>query len=378
MTTIESDVTCMTEALELARRGSGYVEPNPMVGAVVVKGDRVVGRGWHRRFGGPHAEVFALEEAGEAARGATMYVTLEPCAHHGKTPPCAPAVAGAGISRVVIAAHDPTPESGGWGMAHLRDAGIRVECGVCREEALLLNAPFYKFHRTGLPLVIAKWAMSADGKIATRGLESRWISCPESREVVHSLRGRVDAVVVGARTARRDDPLLTCRRAEKRRTATRVVMCGSIAPEVPSRLVQTASDVPVLLAHAEGNCPDGLSEAVEAGCRALPLRPYGPEDRCVDPGALLEALAARDAVNVLVEGGGAVLGSFFDRGLVDRVMAFVGPVVVGGSDAVSAVAGSGVEAMEDAPQLRRVEIETPGRDVLLTGWVSDPLEWAPE
>jgi len=376
MTHTEQDEAYMREALDLARRGEGFVEPNPMVGAIVVRDGDVVGRGYHRKFGGPHAEVFALREAGEAARGATMYVTLEPCAHDGKTPACAPQVVDAGISRVVIAAMDPTPESAGKGVRILREARLKVETGLCREGAVVLNAAFYKFHRAGLPLVTAKWAMSADGKIATRTHDSRWISGEESRRTVHEVRGKMDAIVVGGHTALRDDPMLTCRDGEKRRTATRVVMCGSLAPKPSSRLVQTAAEVPVLLAHVQGNPPDGLDELIESGCEFLPL-PQRGDTRHLEPRLLLDALASRDMVNVLVEGGGHLLGSFFDVDLLDRVMVFMGPVMIGGTDAVSPVAGRGVEQMEDVCRLQRVTTEASGQDVLMTGWAHDPMEWAP-
>src|SRR5919197_3355884 len=206
-----SDLDWMSRALELAERGRGFVEPNPLVGAVVVRDGRVVGEGWHRRYGEAHAEVNALAAAGEAARGATLYVTLEPCCHHGKTPPCTDAVLRAGVRRVVAAMADPFPQVAGQGVAQLRAAGVEVEVGVCEREARELNAPYLTLLAEGRPYVHAKWAMSLDGKIATRGGDSRWISGPASREVVHRLRGRVDAILVGAGTVRADDPLLTAR-----------------------------------------------------------------------------------------------------------------------------------------------------------------------
>ena len=198
-------------SLALAEQGRGAVEPNPLVGAVVVRDGVCVGEGWHQRYGGPHAEVFALAAAGEAARGATLYVTLEPCCHHGKTPPCTDAVLGAGIRRVVAAMQDPFPQVSGKGATILRAANVSVELGLCEAEARRLNAPYLKLVGTGLPYVHLKWAMTLDGKIATRTGESKWISCDESRRPVHVLRGRVDAVVVGIGTALADDPSLTAR-----------------------------------------------------------------------------------------------------------------------------------------------------------------------
>jgi len=374
----ESDSRFMRMALELARQAEGRVEPNPMVGAVVVKDGRVVGQGYHQQFGGPHAEVFALQEAGELAQGATLYVTLEPCAHYGKTPPCAPKVIRAGVVRVVCATTDPTPHTGGRGIRMLRHAGICTEVGLCQEEAALLNAAFFKRWATGLPLVTAKWAMSADGKIATRTGDSRWISSPASRKLVHEVRGRVDAIVIGSATARRDDPLLTCRDAQRRRAAARVVLCGSGLPDASSRLVQTARETPVLLAYPQDAPPDGLQELIEAGCEALPLASLADAPHRADPGALLAALGERSAANVLVEGGSEVLGSFLDCGAIDRLMVFVCPLVIGGAQAVTAAGGRGAGRIEEAYALRRIEVRRLGPDILLQGWLSDPFEWLPE
>src|SRR5262245_49314226 len=209
--TVMTDERFMRRALELAERGRGHVEPNPLVGAVVVKGGRVVGEGWHQRFGQAHAEVNALAAAGEAARGATLYVTLEPCCHHGKTPPCTDAVRAAGVARVVAALGDPFPQVAGRGAAVLRAAGVTVELGPCAAEARRQNAPYLTLVTRGRPYVHAKWAMTLDGKIATAAGQSKWISGPESRHRVHELRGRMDAILVGAATVRADDPLLTAR-----------------------------------------------------------------------------------------------------------------------------------------------------------------------
>ena len=391
----------MAAALEFARRGRGTTRPNPMVGAVLVRGGRVIGEGYHGRFGGPHGEVAALEDArlrGDEAGGATLYCTLEPCSHHGKTPPCATAVADAGIGRAVLATLDPewaaqAAQGEPRGVDALRRAGIRTDVGLLADEAVVLNAAFFKRSRTGLPLVIAKWAMSADGKIATRTGASRWISCAESRHLVHDLRGRMDAVVVGGSTAELDDPLLTCREAEKLRTATRVVLCGSRAPGPESKLVQTCGEGPVLLAHVAACPPPGLEALAGAcapgpGCGLLPLPAAEGRAGHVCPRALLRALAGRGASNVLVEGGREALGSFFDNGLVDRVMVFVAPIVLGGSEAVTAVGGTGAETVARATgflgdvyasrgRTAHTCVRQVGRDVLIEGWTSDPLQWSP-
>jgi len=418
----------MRRALELAALGRGRVEPNPMVGAVIVKEGRVLGEGFHAVFGGPHAEIVALrnveeqpadvphegESASELcvpsrnnlprAAGSTLYVTLEPCAHYGKTPPCAPAIVEAAVARVVVATVDPlapvhaassrtASATATGGTAVLRQAGIKTDTGLCRDEAVMLNAAFFKRSCTSLPLVIAKWAMSADGKIATRAGASRWISCPDSRRMVHELRGRVDAIVVGRGTVARDDPLLTCREGEACRTAMRVVLCGRGAPNLSCNLVRTVAEAPVLLAHVEGAAPEGLEALEASGCELLPLPVAKGEPGAVDLRSLLSALGARGASNVLVEGGRHVLGSFFDERLVDKVMIFVAPFVIGGAEAVTAVGGRGVESVKAAipligreflpfaeetlPQAPQTTVRPVGRDVLIESWITDPMQWAP-
>ncbi len=367
----------MARALALAEEERGRTEPNPMVGAVVVKDGVVVGEGATQPYGGPHAEVVALDRATGPTAGATMYVTLEPCAHHGKTPPCAPRLVEAGIGRAVVAALDPTEKTRGRGIEVLTRAGVRVDVGLLREEAVRLNAAFYKVSATGRPLVIAKWAMTADGKTAARSGDSRWVSSRESREAVHRLRGLVDCVVVGRRTATMDDPLLTCRLAGRRRVASRLVLCGAGAPAEDSSLVRTVADAPVLLAFCEDRPPSGLPELVRRGCEELPL-PSEPDNPArVDLLALLDRLGQRGMTNVLVEGGALVLGSFFDARAVDRVVVFVAMSVVGGGGATPAVLGTGVPCMGDALPILRPETRASGSDLAIEGWVTDPLQYAP-
>lgn len=376
MTFTPHDRRWMERALELAEEARGLAEPNPPVGAVLVRDGHVVGSGHTQPYGGPHAEVVALEDAGECARGATMYVTLEPCAHQGKTPPCAPRVVEAGVQRVAIAVLDPTPKTHRKGVELLRKAGVEVQVGLCREQAVRGNAAFFKLAAVAKPLVIAKWAMTADGKIATRTGDSRWISGPESRRRVHEVRGIVDCIIVGGRTARQDDPLLTCRDAEKRRTAARLVLCGRGVPSHDSRLVQTADEAPVLLAYPEKTPSEGLEPLLKAGCTAVPLPALEHQPTRVAPSALLEELGRREMSNVLVEGGSEVLGSFLDAGEVDRVMVFVAPLLVGGSQAPSAVGGVGPTEMRSARQLSGVKVSRTGCDVLVEGRLTDPMEWA--
>ncbi len=368
----------MRRALELAAQARGLAEPNPPVGALLVREGGVVGEGHTQRFGGPHAEVMALRDAADRCRGATMYVTLEPCAHEGKTPPCAGALVEAGLRRVVVAALDPTPKTRGRGVASLREAGLQVDVGLCREESVRANAAFFKRAATGRPLVTAKWAMTADGKTATRTGSSRYISGAPARRVVHQLRGIVDCVAVGSRTARRDDPLLTCRMVEPRRMASRLVLCGRGCPAADSRLVQTCEEAPVLLAYPEEHPPDGLEEPLARGCQGLPVPAAHGFPRRVDPPALLDELGRRGMSNVLLEGGAEVLGSFFDAGQVDRVMVFVAPKITGGERAVTAVGARGIERMEEALPLRECAVRTVGPDVLIEGWINDPVQWLPE
>jgi diaminohydroxyphosphoribosylaminopyrimidine deaminase/5-amino-6-(5-phosphoribosylamino)uracil reductase len=263
-------------------------------------------------------------------------------------------------------------------VAVLREAGVRVDVGLCREEAVRANAAFFKRAATGRPLVTAKWAMTADGKTATRTGSSRWISGTAARRLVHQIRGVVDCVAVGSRTAQRDDPLLTCRLAEPRRTASRLVLCGRGCPPADSRLVTTCGEAPVLLAYPEAHPPDGLDALLERGCEALPVPAAAGFPRRVAPAGLLDELGRRDMSNVLLEGGAEVLGSFFDAGQVDRTMVFVAPKIAGGEGAVTAVGARGVERMREALPLLQCAIRTVGPDVLMEGWVRDPLQWLPE
>jgi diaminohydroxyphosphoribosylaminopyrimidine deaminase/5-amino-6-(5-phosphoribosylamino)uracil reductase len=374
---VEHDATFMRRAVRLAENSRGLAEPNPTVGAVIVAGGRVVGEGWTAAYGGPHAEIAALEQAGEAARGATMYVTLEPCAHQGKTPPCAPELVRAGLHRVIMAVLDPTQKTRDKGRRLLEREGVRTEVGLCREEAVRQNAAFFKRAATGKPLVIAKWAMTADGKIATRTGDSRWISGAESRRRVHELRGMVDCVIIGVGTALRDDPRLTCRDAEKRRRATRLVLCSGRVPPPDARLFATLDEAPLVLAYPECAPPTGLDTAVEDGAEALPVPAEEGSSGRLDPATLLEELGRRHMANVLIEGGAETLGAFFDAGQVDRVLVFVAPRVAGGRDATTAVAGRGIERMDEAHELLNVETERIGPDILIQGWVRDPLSWLP-
>lgn len=333
------DEPWMRRALELAEKGRGHVEPNPLVGAVIVRDGKNIGEGWHDKFGHAHAEVNAITQAGAAARGATLYLTLEPCCHHGKTPPCTDAVIRAGITRVVAALEDPFPQVAGQGAALLRNAGITVEFGVCANDARRQNAPYLKLLATGRPYVHAKWAMSLDGKIATKSGDSKWISNEASRRRVHAMRGRMDGIVVGIGTALADDPLLTARPPGPR-VACRVVVDSKARLPVTSQLVRTAEEIPTLIVTATKD-EKTLAPLRVAGCEILTL----PSDHAGKPNlaALFDELGRRRWTNVLVEGGSAVFGSLFDRDLVDEMHVFIAPRVIGaGKDAIS---GYGREAI---------------------------------
>jgi len=353
----------MRHALDLAVRGEGRVEPNPMVGCVVARGAEVIGQGYHRRYGGDHAEVEALRVAGSRAAGAEVYVTLEPCCHQGKTPPCTEALLRARPARVVVAQPDPFPEVAGRGLSRLREAGIEVVEGVLREQAEQICAPYLKLVRTGRPWVVAKWAMTLDGRIATRSGSSRWISGERSRQLVHHLRGRVDAIIVGRGTARQDDPLLTAR-PPGTRTATRIVLDRRATLPVDSQLVRTASETPVMVVVGP-DAPSAERARLEtAGCEVFAVTD-GEPGRLIE--ALLDELGRRRMTNVLVEGGGQVLGTLLDKQMIDEVHVFVAPKLIGGADAPGPIAGLGIERMNDALQIERPEVEIVDGDMYLTG-----------
>ncbi|HVT29281.1 MAG TPA: bifunctional diaminohydroxyphosphoribosylaminopyrimidine deaminase/5-amino-6-(5-phosphoribosylamino)uracil reductase RibD [Lacipirellulaceae bacterium] len=359
----------MAHALALAVRGMGAVEPNPMVGCVIVRNGEIVGEGYHERFGGRHAEVSAIAAAGEQAAGATAYVSLEPCCHEGKTPPCTQALLRAGVKRVVVAIEDPFPQVSGSGIAELRAAGIQCDVGVGSSDANWLLAPYRKLITTGRPWVIAKWAMTLDGKLATRTGDSQWISSESSRAVVHQLRGRVDAIVVGSGTARADNPLLTARpadRADVKRIAMRVVVDSTASISLGSRLVQTAADVPVLVTASKSASEDACRQLSGAGVEVFQCAGQSHEQQLA---SLLDELGCRRMTNVLVEGGSRLLGNLFDMRAIDEVHVFIAPKLAGGDAAPSPIGADGVERMADALKLTDIAIEELDGDVYIHGRV---------
>ena len=369
MTLSDAETAAMQRAIELARNGEGLVEPNPMVGAVVLDASgTMIAEGWHARFGGPHAEVAALAAAGPAARGNTLVVTLEPCCHHGKTPPCTDAILAAGIRRVVVGAGDPASHGAGHGIVRLRDAGVDVAVaeGALKEQAERLIAPFAMLTINHRPWVIAKWAMSLDGHVATASGESRWISCEASRRVVHRLRARVDAILVGIGTALADDPLLTARPPGPR-PLLRVVVDSHARLPLVGRLATSAREHPTLIAVGPAAAADRIHFLQEAGCEVWQASETEPGGRLAE---LLSELGRRRLTHLLVEGGPTMLGGFFDAGLVDEVQAFVAPKIIGGQNAPAAVSGQGIGRMENAPRLSIESIESLGGDCFIRGLVA--------
>ena len=355
----------MERAIELARRALGHVSPNPAVGAVVVRDGEVVGEGHTQPPGGAHAEVEALRRAGDRAAGATLYTTLEPCAHHGRTPPCTRAVVDAGIAEVRSAVTDPNPRVNGAGFARLRDAGIAVSVGECEDGAREIIEGYAKHVVTRMPFVTAKFATSLDGKIATATGDSRWITDEEARAYAHELRAASDAIMVGIGTALADDPQLTARDSHgnpRPRQPARVVLDSRGRLPTTARMLTEPGETIVAVADAE----DERCLALErAGARVVRTPSPGGG---VDLPALLAELGRNDTTSVLVEGGGAVLGSLFDAGLVDKVVAFVAPTIIGGAGAPSPVAGVGAERIADAVRLSRVRTLSLGRDVAIIGY----------
>ena len=364
-TSLPFDEGIMRRALELARRGRGLVEPNPAVGAVVVDdAGQTLGEGWHREFGGPHAEIHALAAAGRAAQGASLFVTLEPCCHFGKTPPCSQAVIAAGIRRVVVAMRDPAPQVDGGGLRELRDAGIDVEVGLLERDAMRLVAPFVRLMTRHRPWFHAKWAMTLDGKIAARTGKSQWISNEASRAVVHQLRGRVDGILIGIGTALADDPLLTARPTASR-LATRIVMDSLARLPVDSQLVRTASKIPVLVVATPEAPPDRCDFLRAAGVEVQIVN--SDSEGHPDLAGVAHELGIRRMTNVLVEGGSQLLGAFFDAHLIDEIHAFIAPKLVGGAMAPTPFAGRGLDAIPDRPSLHEPEIELLDGDLYLHG-----------
>ncbi|QQE13528.1 bifunctional diaminohydroxyphosphoribosylaminopyrimidine deaminase/5-amino-6-(5-phosphoribosylamino)uracil reductase RibD [Planctomycetota bacterium] len=370
------DVTFMRSALDIAMRGRGYVEPNPLVGAVVVKDNRIVGEGYHAKFGEAHAEVAALNdcrEKGVDTAGLTMYVNLEPCSHHGKQPPCVDAVIKSGIKRVVVAMEDPFEEVSGSGIEKLVSAGIEVTVGVCEAAAMKLNEGFVKRVTTGLPWVMCKWAQTLDGKTATMTGDSKWISCDRSREIVARIRSRVDGVMVGVRTVEHDDPALTARNVHVKRVAKRVVIDPHLRIPLKSQLLH--DDGPEVIIAASEVVVKKEAERVKDieghGAIIVPMgvRECGHLDL---HGFMRYLVSEHQMTNILCEGGAYLTGTLFEEELVDQVLTFIAPRVAGDHDALSAVNGNNLHHICDTHQLLLDNVKQIGEDVLIDYRVIHP------
>ena len=367
----DGDRAFMARTLELAAAGRGRVSPNPMVGAVLVKEGRIVGEGFHARAGAPHAEVVALEAAGEAAGGATLYVNLEPCCHQGRTPPCAPRIVASGVRRVVAATLDINPRVAGRGLAFLREAGVATELGVLEAEGVRLNEVFFTYMTSGRPFVTLKAAVSLDGKIATVTGESRWITGEEARRRVHEMRNEADAILVGIGTILRDDPLLTTRVGiPGERDPVRVVVDSLARLPLDARVLNPLSAAPTLVAVGPEAPAERVEQLREAGATVLVLAQSGER---ISLAAVMRALAAREITSVLIEGGAEIHASALAEGIVDKVAFFVAPLLIGGTAASGAVGGPGIEKLADAVSLREVRVTPLGRDLLVEGYVQGPL-----
>jgi diaminohydroxyphosphoribosylaminopyrimidine deaminase/5-amino-6-(5-phosphoribosylamino)uracil reductase len=356
----------MKRAFTLARQALGTTSPNPAVGAVVVKDGIIIGEGFTLPPGQRHAEIGALEQAGAAAQGATLYVTLEPCCHYGRTPPCTQAVITAGIKKVHIASLDPNPQVFGRGCLELEAAGVEVIKEDCQEAHELYEA-FTKHINTGLPFVSSKFAMSLDGKIATHTGDSQWVTGPEARNLAQQMRRECDAVMVGINTVLADNPRLTARDqhgALRERQPLRVVLDTHARTPVEARILQEPGTTLIFTSVAAP--AERTKRLVQAGAEVTPIK-TSPDGR-VDLGEVGVKLGQRDVVSLLVEGGGRVLGSLFDAGLVDKVYAFIAPVIIGGSGAPSPVEGEGVSLMANVWRLERARLQPIGADWLITGY----------
>ena len=359
----QEDIEYMRRAIELAERGVGFTNPNPMVGAVIVKGGKVIGEGWHERCGDWHAERNAFKNCTVPAEGATMYVTLEPCCHYGKTPPCTEAIIEHGIARVVVGMEDPNPLVAGKGIALLREAGIEVVCGVEEEALREQNRVFLKYISTKLPWVAMKTAMTLDGKIATRTGDSKWITGAEARAYVHELRHRFMAILVGIGTVVADDPLLNCR-IEGRgvRQPIRVVVDSNARLSLDSQLVKTAGEYRTIVAHTRFAPEERVKALRETGVEMLLCK---EKEGLVDVRNLLELLGLSGIDSILLEGGGSLNYTFLSEGLADELYAFIAPKIVGGMNAKTPVEGAGMEKMADAINLELENVLNIGHDVLL-------------
>jgi diaminohydroxyphosphoribosylaminopyrimidine deaminase/5-amino-6-(5-phosphoribosylamino)uracil reductase len=362
-----NDEHYMQMALDLAARGRGYTSPNPMVGAVVVRDGMVVGRGYHQYAGGAHAEVHAIEAAGDAARGATLYVNLEPCNHTGRTPPCTRRIVEAGLQRVVIGMRDPNPKVTGGGAEFLKAQGVEITCGVCAEPARELNEVFIKYIRTGRPFVTAKCAATLDGRMAARSGDSKWVTGEASRAFVHELRHAADAILVGAGTIAADDPLLTTRLTDRAsKDPTRIILDTRLRTAPTAKVLNPSSAAETVLVAGTEASATAREKTFAKGVRVIVAE---TREGRIDLDRLMDQLGRMGLTSILIEGGSRVLGSAFRAGIVDKVCFFYAPLLTGGDDGIPILSGAGAETMQDCIRLERISFRRFGDDVMIPGYV---------
>jgi len=354
----------MKIAVDLAEKGMGYVSPNPMVGAIIVKNDKIIGRGFHRKYGELHAERNAFADCTEDCSGADMYVTLEPCCHYGKTPPCTDIIIEKNIRRVFIGSSDPNPKVAGKGVQILREHGIEVIEGVMKEQCDRLNEIFFYYITTGKPFVTMKYAMTMDGKIACRTGLSKWITKEPARQYVQFERFRHSAIMIGVGTVIADNPLLTCR-LENGRNPIRIICDTNLRTPVDSDIVKTAKDVSTIIATCSDDA-EKISVYEKYGCRIMSVE---KSDGHIDLNNLMKKLGTEKIDSILLEGGGELNYSALEAGIVNKIQAYVAPKIFGGCDAKTAVSGLGVECPDEAYHIERTAIKRIGDDFLIEGWV---------
>ena len=372
------DQKFMKIALNLAEKGKGRVSPNPLVGAVVVKGDHILGQGYHARYGTQHAEIVALKEAGAEAKGATIYINLEPCCHHGQTPPCVNEIINAGIKRAVISIKDPNPLVNGKSIEILKNKKIEVKLGVLEKAALRLNEYFLKFMTTGSPFVILKCGMSLDGKVATKTGESRWVTGESSREYVHKLRNEIDATMVGIETILRDNPRLTTRlKNGKGRDPIRVVIDSLLRVPIRTRIFTQESSAGNIIVTTV-NAPMERIKRIEAtGAKVLYVKPKGKNR--VDMQIMLKELGKFQITSLLIEGGPGINASAIQEGIVNKLVMFIASKIIGGKTAPSAIQGDGIAVLEEAVRIDDIKIKKLGEDLMVEGYIKRPPScvWSP-
>jgi diaminohydroxyphosphoribosylaminopyrimidine deaminase/5-amino-6-(5-phosphoribosylamino)uracil reductase len=361
------DKQFMNLALELAARGRGKTSPNPMVGAVIVKDGKIMGRGYHRAAGSAHAEVNAIDDAGDTARGATLYVTLEPCNHTGRTPPCTEKILAAGIHRVVVAMADPNPDVRGGGSRYLSEKGIAVTSGICEKKARLLNEVFIKYVTTGRPFVTLKWAATLDGQIATRTGDSRWVTGAQSRAFVHDLRHASDAILVGINTVKQDNPSLTTRLENgPGKDPARIVLDTHLSIPASAKMLHQTSGAKTFIITGPDISAEKRNHIERLGARVIrtPLKKGG-----INIELLMDRLGEMNVTSLLIEGGGKIIASALAAGIVDKVNLFYAPKILGGDDGVPVCRGSGPKKMNDSIRVKDVRLHQFGEDIMLEGYL---------